>query len=101
MCDVVLTASVTLEGIDQMTVQKTRDAIKALPAMTALRLDREWRVTIRLDCVRTRYPNCSAEWCEHKQEAMACYTNDAEDALGTARAMSEHWQAGAPATPAS
>jgi hypothetical protein len=78
-----------------MTVKETRDAIKALPGMTASRIDGEWRVTINLYRLSDRYPDKNTEWCEEKQEAMAHYTNDPEDALGTARDMSARWVAAA------
>lgn len=77
--------------VRRMTVQQTRDAIKALPGMTAVRVDGEWRVTINLYRLSERFPTRTTKWCEQKQEAMAYYTNDAEDALGTARDMSARW----------
>lgn len=77
-----------------MTVKATRDAIKALPGMTAVRIDGEWRVTINLYRLSERFPNRKTAWCERKQEAMAYYTNDEQDALDTARAMSARWESG-------
>lgn len=78
-----------------MNVKETLAAIKALPGMTASRNDGEWRVTITRDHLSARYPEKKAAWRDKKQEAMAYYTNDAEDALGTARDMSARWVAGA------
>lgn len=77
-----------------MTVQATRAAIKALPGMTACKLNGEWRVTINLYRLSERFPDKKTDWCEDKQEAMAYYTDDADDALATARAMSAQWEAG-------
>lgn len=76
-----------------MNVNDTRAAIKALPHMTATRNDGEWRVTIRFQSVAARHPEKSERWCRDKQEKMAYYTEDAADALGTARDMSARWEA--------
>lgn len=73
------------------SIKATRDAIKALPGMTALHADGERRVTINLYQLSERYPDKKTAWCEEKQEAMAYYTEDAEDALATARNMSHRW----------
>jgi len=75
------------------SIKETRDAIKALPGMTALHADGEWRVTINLYRLSERYPDKNTAWCEEKQEEMAYYTTDAEDALATAKKMSEAWVA--------
>lgn len=75
------------------SIKETRDAIKALPGMTALHADGEWRVTINLYRLSERYPDKNTAWCEEKQEEMAYYTSDAEDALATAKKMSEAWVA--------
>ncbi len=73
------------------TVKATRDAIKALPGMTAMHADGEWRVTVNLYRLSERYPDKDTAWCEAKQEAMAYYTTDANDALATAQSMSKQW----------
>ena len=73
------------------SIKETRDAIKALPGMTALHADGEWRVTVNLYRLSERYPDKGTAWCEEKQEAMAYYTEDAEDAVATARDMSKRW----------
>lgn len=59
-----------------MTKAETLAAIRALPNMTARYISDtgEYRVTMT---------NVSRE----RAEAIACYTDDAEDALGTARDM--------------
>lgn len=75
------------------TIKATRDAIKALPGMTALYNDGEWRVTVNLYRLSERYPDKDTKWCEKKQEDMAYYTDDADDALSTARDMSRRWMA--------
>jgi hypothetical protein len=79
----------------QFTVKETRDAIKALPGMTAGRLGGEWRVTVNIYRLSEQFPDKGLEWCEHKQEAVAYYTEDADDALATARDMSGRWVASA------
>ena len=73
------------------TVKATKDAIKALPGMTAMHADGEWRVTVNLYRLSERYPDKDTAWCEEKQEAMAYYTTDADDALATAQSMSKQW----------
>lgn len=59
----------------------TVKAIKALPGMTADRIDGEWRVSVTFCQLLERNPEKTLEWCEAKQEAMAYYTDDAADAL--------------------
>lgn len=73
------------------SIKATRDAIKAIPYMTAVCADGEWRVTINLYRLSERYPDKGVAWCDQKQEEMAYYTNDADDALETAKAMSGQW----------
>lgn len=72
--------------------KETRDAIKALPAMTgAPNGYGDWRVTINLYRLSDRYPDKDVKWCEERQEALAYYTSDADDAIRTARDMSIRW----------
>lgn len=73
------------------SIKDTRDAIKALPGMTAVHTDGEWRVTVSLYRLSDRHPGQDTAWCEEKQEALAYYTSDADDALRTARDMSMRW----------
>lgn len=75
------------------TIKETRDAIKALPGMTAIYSgeDQEWRVAFDFYRISERFPDKNAAWCEQWQEAAAYYTEDADDALATAQAMSERW----------
>lgn len=75
----------------QMSVKATRAAIKAIPNMTASCTDGEWRVTIDMYRLSERHPGKPRVWCEEKQEAIAYYTDDAADALETARQMSGQW----------
>ena len=79
------------------TIKGTREAIKALPGMTAVCNDGEWRVTVNLYRLSERYPDKDRRWCEQKQEEMAYYTDYADDALSTARDMSRRWEQGAEA----
>ena len=60
--------------------------------MTALHADGEWRVTVNLYRLSERYPDKGRAWCEERQEAIAYYTNDADDALATAKSMSANWE---------
>ncbi len=62
-------------------------AIKALPGMTARCVDGEYRVTYTRDEMMRREPMVSVQEINTRIEAVACYTNDASDALNTARAM--------------
>jgi hypothetical protein len=73
-------------------IATTRAAIKALPGMTADCIRGEWRVTVNLYRLSERFPDRNTAWCEAKQEAMAYYTEDAADAIGTARHMSATWE---------
>ena len=73
------------------SVASIKNEIKAIPNMTALYRDGEWRVTINLYRLSERHPDKDTAWCEERQEAMAYYTEDAEDALATAKAMSKQW----------
>lgn len=77
-----------------MTDKETREAIKSLPGMTGRKTDGEWRVTINIYRLSERFPTDNIDQCDERQEAMAYYTTDAEDALSTARAMSATWEAG-------
>ena len=45
------------------TVKATKDAIKALPGMTAMHADGEWRVTVNLYRLSERYPDKDTAWC--------------------------------------
>lgn len=74
------------------SIKETKATIKALPGMTGMRTeDGEWRVTVNLYRLSDRYPDKDVHWCEEKQEAMAYYTSDADDAIKTARDMSIRW----------
>lgn len=75
-------------------IAATRAAIKSLPGMTANCIRGEWRVTINLYRLSERFPDRKTQWCETKQETMAYYTEDADDAIGTAREMSARWETG-------
>lgn len=63
-----------------MSRATTIAAIKAIPHMTARWEDfaGEYRVTY-------------SDWSKDRAEAVACYTDDPEDAIGTAEAMSKAW----------
>lgn len=81
----------------------TLAAIKALPGMTA-RYDRyasEYRVTFTADALAAMMPSASHAERRQRAEDLAAYASDADDALGTARAMSGHAVDNAPALPLS
>lgn len=82
-----------MDHLKKVNQKNTLAAIKVLPGMTAVCVDGEWRVTINLYRLSERYPDKNTAWCEEKQESMAYYTDDAEDALSTAMDMSERWVA--------
>lgn len=73
-----------------MTIAATVAAIKALPGMTARQTLGEWRVTYTQAAITEREGVTGRERDE-RAESLACYTNDATDALDTARAMSLAW----------
>lgn len=72
------------------TVAATVAAIKALPGMTARRTDGEWRVTYTAAAITER-EGVTGKARDERAESLACYTNDADDALATAAAMSRAW----------
>lgn len=73
------------------TINDTKKAIKAVPDMIADCTEGEWRVTVTLDSMKAAYPGKGASWWAERREAIAHYTNDAEDALATAKSMSASW----------
>lgn len=64
-----------------------------LPCIAATCMDGEWRITIKPALIRARSPGGSQSWARNKAEAMACYTDDNADAVGTAQQMAARWQA--------
>lgn len=75
------------------TIKDTKEAIKSLPGVVASHSDGEWQITIATNSIADRFPERSVAWCKEKQEAMMYYATDADDALGTAKRMSEEWVA--------
>jgi hypothetical protein len=78
-----------------MTIKKTLAAIKALsPDLTArwIKDTGEYRISFSIYAIGRKWPELD-HWdkAEEKNEAMAYYTEDAEDALGTAAAMVAQW----------
>jgi hypothetical protein len=72
-----------------MTIAKTLAAIRLLPNMTATNNLGEYRVTLRQEAFGPGRAFRKAGW--KRAEDIACYTDDAEDALLTAAAMSAHF----------
>lgn len=73
------------------SIKETKTAINAFEGMTCTHEDGEWRVTLKMDHLRERYPNENKEWLTEKQESIAYYTNDADDAISTAELISKQW----------
>ena len=71
-----------------MTDKQLFAAIRALPLMTAKKLEDEYRVTLRLDAIRQARPDWSIQQASTYAEQVSYYTNDREDALSTAQSLS-------------
>lgn len=82
-----------------MNNAQTLAAIKALPNMTARRKDGEYRVTFSDAAMLAMMPGATHAERRDRQEELAYYTDDTDDALGTAQAMAGHAVANAPALP--
>lgn len=67
-------------------------AIKALPGrcMTARCVDGEWRVSFSIPAIQM-VNDCPYSEAKFRNENIAYYTNDAEDALNTAKYMNEQY----------
>lgn len=74
-----------------MTIAGTLNRIRATPCVVGRHKDGEWRVSICLLSILRRYQHFKYREAQAKQEAMAHYTNDADDALSTAQDMSRRW----------
>lgn len=75
------------------SIKSTKDAIKEIPSIVATHSDGEWRVTVSTKEISDSYSDKSSEWKKEKQEAIAYYTNDADDAVATAQKISLEWAA--------
>ena len=71
------------------TIEEVKREIKSYPdsGIRAHHSDGEWRVFITRNKLSELYPNATKDWLMDKQEAMAYYTDDSDDALATARLM--------------
>lgn len=80
-----------------MNIKETLAAIKALsPDLTAryIRDTGEFRVSFSIYAIGRKWPELDhLDRAEEKNEALAYYTDDSEDALGTARGMLAAWRA--------
>ena len=65
---------------------RVREAAKAVN-MVATLVEGEWRITYRLSVICAVYPNLSDAALLRKAEALASYTDDNDDAVGTVEAM--------------
>jgi hypothetical protein len=70
-----------------MNQKETLATIKALRGMTARVRDGEYRVTFAADHIAAIMPHLTAREVQDRAEAVASYTNDAADALATAKRM--------------
>lgn len=84
-----------------MNNTQTLAAIKALPSMTARRKDGEYRLTFSDAAMSAMMPSATHAERRDRQEEIACYTDDKDDAYGTAKAMAGHAVENAPALPLS
>lgn len=73
-----------------MTDKGLREAFKALPHMMFTKTDGEYRVAYRIATIGYAKPEWSAVKCRDHQERTSYYTTDPVDALGTAKALSDH-----------
>lgn len=71
-----------------MTDKELFAAVRAIPHMTITKRDGEYRVTLRIASIAEAKPSWSGSRCVKHAEAASVYTNDREDALGTARHLS-------------
>lgn len=83
---------VTVERERVMSVKTTLAAIKAL-GMSARHVDGEYRVSMPIATLGQCWPSYSRALLVEAAENGAYYTNDADDAIGTAKAMLAAWEA--------
>jgi hypothetical protein len=80
-----------MRGPAGMTDKELRGAIRALPHMTVSKAESgEYRVAYLTKTIATAKPEWGRTRCEQHQERTAYYTEDREDALGTAKSLSDH-----------
>lgn len=66
-------------------------AVRALPHMVITKREGEYRVTFRLDSiVAADHGHHDRDWHRDYAERVAYYTEDRDDAQGTAKALSDH-----------
>ncbi|WP_066765692.1 hypothetical protein [Sphingobium sp. CCH11-B1] len=74
-----------------MTQRDLYAAVKALPHMTITRTeDGEYRVAYTMATIQAAKPEWGRTRCETHQERTSYYTDDREDALGSAKSLSAH-----------
>lgn len=72
-----------------MTDKELFAAVRALPRMTISKAGGEYRVAPHTTAIRAAWPHWDMKHCTAKAQAMAYYTDDRTDALGTAKTMSD------------
>ena len=74
-----------------MTDRQLFAAVRALPHMAITKKEGEYRITFRLDSIaeadRGRHDR---DWHRDHAERVAYYTDDREDALGSAKSLSDN-----------
>lgn len=74
-----------------MTDKELRAAIRALPHMVVTKCETgEYRVAYRISTIASAKPDRDASWHRDHAERCAYYTEDRDDALGTAKSLSNH-----------
>ncbi|WP_066803305.1 hypothetical protein [Sphingomonas asaccharolytica] len=73
-----------------MTDKELFAAVRALPHMTIAKFEGEYRVSYKLDSIAAAQPSWSHWHRRNHAEQTASYTGDRDDALGTAKALSDY-----------
>jgi hypothetical protein len=74
-----------------MTIKSTLATIRALGDLRATCADGEYRVTVACLSIQQRHPEVSRMVAIERAEAIAYYTNDADDALCTGAVIAAHF----------
>ena len=72
-----------------MTDKELFAAVRALPHMTVTKFEGQYRVSYKLDSIAAAQPGWNHVRRQNHAERTASYTDDREDALGTAKALSD------------
>lgn len=72
-----------------MNDQQLFAAVRALPHMTITKSEGEYRVAPHLGSIRAAWPHWYLKQHKEYAERVSYYTQDRDDALGTAKVLSE------------